>query len=368
MKYSEIGSNFWLAPETKFVVEELDNEDFGLPEGDMAFTSTGRGAILLVIAHMKQQRKVALLPSFTCSSVILPFVENGYQVDYYDIEKDLTISKERFLEKAEKMQPSVILVQNYYGFDTLTPMNEVFGNLQKQGVVIIEDVTHSLYSGIPRLTADYYVTSLRKWFGIPEGGMALSQKGPFQAKPTDSDSELERAKLDALYGKYRYIMEGIGEKPEVLGKCRDAETMLENQGGIHGLGDCSKAILANVDVAALQKQRRENYGFLVEKVNGLQSINAVFPTMPDAVVPLFLPVFTVAESDRKLLQAYLSARSVYAPILWPSFDGEKGLSLENASPTVKWVYKHILCIPVDQRYGLEDMAHIADVLTEFDNQ
>ena len=198
MKYSEIGSNFWLAPETKFVVEELDNEDFGLPEGDMAFTSTGRGAILLAIAHMKQQRKVALLPSFTCSSVILPFVENGYQVDYYDIEKDLTISKERFLEKAEKMQPSVILVQNYYGFDTLTPMKEVFGNLQKQGVVIIEDVTHSLYSGIPRLTADYYVTSLRKWFGIPEGGMALSQKGPFQAKPTDSDGDLERAKLDCV--------------------------------------------------------------------------------------------------------------------------------------------------------------------------
>jgi hypothetical protein len=69
-----------------------------------------------------------------------------------------------------------------------------------------------------------------------------------------------------------------------------------------------------------------------------------------------------------LLQDYLIVRSVYAPILWPSFDGEKGLSLENASPTVKWVYKHILCIPVDQRYGLEDMTHIADVLTEFDSQ
>lgn len=41
--------------------------------------------------------------------------------------------------------------------------------LRERKVVIIEDLTHGMFSSFKRLNADFFIGSLRKWLPIPDG-------------------------------------------------------------------------------------------------------------------------------------------------------------------------------------------------------
>lgn len=369
MKYSEIGSNFWLDPDRSYSGQPIPVAAFNLPQGDLFYTSTGRSAIALCLRQLDwpDDRKSALLPAYTCDSVVLPFVENGFRVAYYDLEKDLSVAAAAFLEKVAATRPAVILVHNYFGFDTLSPLQSILANLRKQGIILIEDLTQVLFSAIPRVEADYYVASFRKWMAIPEGGLALKCSGTFQNVPSATDAVLERAKLAGLHEKYRCIVKGEGQKQVFLDKCRIAEEILERQDDIYAMGDFSKRFLGNLDVAELKQRRRENYRFLLEHLKKLSAPVPVFPELAEGVVPLYLPVYAPSEESRNRLQLLLREKAIYAPIVWPNFDGFEGLSLQGIADSVDWIYRHTLSLPLDQRYGLEDMAAITAVLSAFED-
>lgn len=367
MKYTEIGSNFWLDPDRTYSGKPIPVAAFNLPEGDLIYTSTGRSAISLCLRQLDlaDDRKTALLPAYTCDSVVLPFVETGFRVAYYDLEKDLSVNEQAFLGKVAAESPAVVLVHNYFGFDTLSPMQAAFETLRRQGIVLIEDLTQVLFSAIPRVEADFYVASFRKWMAIPEGGLALRREGSFRNVPTETDGLLEKAKLDGLHAKFRYIIKGEGQKQLFLDKCRIAEEILETQSDIYAMGDFSKKFLGDLDITELKQRRRENYGYLLARLKENQSLEPVFPDLREGVVPLYLPLYARSEDDRDRLQAMLREKAIYAPIVWPNFDGYKGLELKGVAESVGWIYSHTLSLPLDQRYGLDDMAAITDVLHDF---
>lgn len=369
MKYSEIGSNFWLSPDSTYSDNPIPVEALNLPEGDLFYTSTGRSAIALCLRQLDipNGRKIALIPAYTCDSVVLPFVENGFRVAYYDLEKNLSVNGQEFLEKIRTVQPTVVLVHNYFGFDTLSPLQATLEKLRSQGIFLIEDLTQVLFSAIPRVEADFYVASFRKWMPIPEGGLALRREGKFSNTPTETDELLEKAKLDGLYEKFRYIVKGEGKKQVFLDKCHIAEEILETQGDLYAMGDFSKRFLGDLDVAELKQRRRENYRYLLEHLKNTESLAPVFPELSETVVPLYLPLYAQSEDSRNRLQIMLREKAIYAPIVWPNFDSIKGLELKGIAKAVEWIYAHTLSLPLDQRYNLEDMAAIAEVLNDFEH-
>ena len=110
MKLKEIGSTYWLSPNTTngFMRKSLKTPD--VFEG-ASYVSTCRSAIGIVLdILLPSEHKVALLPAFTCESVLVAFVDRGYVVYPYPIRRDLTIAWNQFLERIEKVQPSVVLV------------------------------------------------------------------------------------------------------------------------------------------------------------------------------------------------------------------------------------------------------------------
>jgi hypothetical protein len=115
--YKEIGSNFWLNRCDELKTKEISLDFLQLNIRDVAFLSTGRSAISFVLEYIELpvHKKVALLPPFTCHTVIEPFINAGYKVFYYRIDKNLTCSRQYFLEDIEKYQPSVVLVHGYFG-------------------------------------------------------------------------------------------------------------------------------------------------------------------------------------------------------------------------------------------------------------
>jgi hypothetical protein len=85
-------------------------------------------------------------------------------------------------------------------------------------------------------------------------------------------------------------------------------------------------------------------------------VKPLFDYLPDEVVPLYMPVLA---EDRTAVQLYLRENLIYAPVIWPKAEG-----ILHLSEDTQYLYDHMLCIPVDQRYSEDDMKRIVSCLKE----
>jgi hypothetical protein len=120
----------------------------------------------------------------------------------------------------------------------------------------------------------------------------------------------------------------------------------------------TQRILSGIDYEEAKKKRRKNFDQLhlsLGEKNGLLSM--IEPSVAaDSFVPLCYPYMTDnAESLRK----QLIENKIYVPIYWPELKGSSELNEFER----RFVHQ-IVCLPIDQRYGSEDMAGIADFLKE----
>ena len=356
----EIGSNFWLDPHQHYENVVLGTpEQFNCSGSDFVWLSTGRSAIRFVIDSIEERnpkkKKVAILPSFTCDTVVAPFIQAGYEVHYYQVSKALATSSDHILNTAFEYGASIVLFHRYFGFDTLDCQIDIMcERLREAEISTIEDCTQCLYSMIPRGDADYYVGSIRKWAGTPDGGFAVCRAGKFTKKPLCSDVELEHAKVSASYAKYEYIIHHHGDKSRVLAMYREAEDILDNQSTVFAISDTSATVQANLDMEALVMKRRNNYKLLEESL--ASKVYRVF-SLKEGVVPLYFPILV---DDRVSLQRCLIDNAVYAPIVWPK---DKCQPIQ--SNETEHLYQHMLCIPIDQRYDKDDMNRVIGVINCF---
>ncbi len=356
---SEIGSSFWIDPEKEYIQKQsISPEIFGISGENFAFLSTGRSSIGVALDYIKEQttNKVALLPAYTCESVIEPFTKSCFSVEFFSVKKDLTPDYEEIKEKIQSLQPSVFLFHRYFGFDTTLQIDEIVALCRENKIFVIEDRTQCLYSDIPLSDADFFVGSIRKWCEVPDGGFVVFRNGTIENKPQEADIKHEKVKLLASYEKYEYLYNSKGEKKAFLEKFNRAEELLEQQGKLYSISDFSKAIQSNIDVQELKNRRRENYKTLF---NGLISVDGVKPLLGalcENVTPLYMPVLA---ENRQAVQLHLRENFIYAPVIWPKAEGITSLNEET-----QYLYDHMLCIPVDQRYTQEDMKKIIDCLKE----
>lgn len=359
--FSEIGSSFWMNPNTDyFSLSDADPKSFGIVGNDFAWLSTGRSAIALALQHIQSQKsnlkKVALLPSYTCESVIEPFLKKGFSIDFFIINRDLSFNYSEIEEKLRLLEPSVFLFHPYFGFDTAQGISKVTDICKKKGVFVIEDRTQCLYSSFPISDADYFVGSIRKWCEAPDGGFVVFKDAKIENKPTQTDTKSEKIRLSASYSKYEYLINNKGDKQAFLQQYALAEELLENQGQLYCIAQSSRAVQSNLDVGRLKSRRRGNYSVLLQGLKAVNGVKPLFDYLPDGIVPLYMPVLA---EDRTAVQLHLREGLIYAPIIWP-----KAKYILNLSEDTQYLYDHMLCIPVDQRYSEDDMKRIISCLKE----
>lgn len=359
----EIGSNFWVDPAQDVVpVRSFDPACMSIHGSDLAATSSGRGALALILETIAQrfpgQEKRALLPSFTCHTVIAPFLAADYSIEYLPVDEDLRTQPAHLEAAIRRTGPTVVLLHRYFGFDTLPGAAQVVREAERQGVAVIEDRTQCLYSGIAPLPSSFCMGSLRKWAGLPDGGFAVCCDGRLSMHPDGYDKDLEQAKLAASYAKYRYLFENIGEKSAFLDLYRRAEGILDQETAVYAISPAAVGIQTSLDLSALSRHRRENYQILLDGMRGCQWLRPIFPELPEDAVPLYLPV--AVRGDRGDFQRYLADASIYAPIVWPRPD-----MLPPVCKEAETFYQQLLCIPVDQRYGPDDMGRIINTIKMF---
>ena len=347
----EIGSEYWKVDTGNNIENKITKA---------VFTASGRSAQSLIIECAGIKNRRALLPAYTCQHIVEPFVWTGWEVNYYDIQKDLTIELESLKAGIEKA-PGCIIVQSYYGFNTTKQANPLFKQAQTAGTIIIEDITHSFLSGWSPgyKEADYQFCSLRKWTGLTDGGYALSLcKSTFKTLQVEMESFV-RDRFNARSMKRRYIAEGDPKYKEEYRKLfKRAEDLLDGDIGVYSMSEAAKTDFRHIDFDFIKKKRQENYNYLLRTIAS-DYVKPIFGELIDDTCPIMLPVYI--DKKRSELHQRLIDNQIYCPIHWPA---PIQLTPEAKASSYS-IYNNIMAIPCDQRYGIEDMRRIVDILNMF---
>ena len=354
-RIKEIGSFYWLS-ESEYKKLQDSVDDKGLFDDPSILLSTGRSAIKEVLKQVNLKRKVALAPSFTCHSVIQPFLEEGFQVFPYPVNMDLSVDPKLFEDCVAVNQPSVILMHSYFGFDTLNGIKELVHKIQKQSIVFIEDFTHSLLSTFETVGADFNLGSIRKWYPIPDGAFV---KGVSLEQPIIDDSELVDAKMKALLDKGKYMEDGSFEKDVFMKEARDAEMVLDSRVDTFAMSKLSKLIVSNCEKDSIIKKRRANYRALLDHLKDNDTFTVLFKELKETEVPYMFPI--LVKRNRQAFQKYLAEHSIYATIIWACPEELQG----KVNADGQLIYNQILCIPIDQMYDNDDMQRIVFTINKY---
>lgn len=106
----------------------------------------------------------------------------------------------------------------------------------------------------------------------------------------------------------------------------------------------SRRIFESVDLEFVKQRHRENFEILHKALKGTNRLD--IPSMDFFACPLVYPYWTARNDFKnKLIDS-----KIFVATYWPNvFEWCKPTDLEYE------LADHVVCIPIDQRYGIEDM-------------
>ncbi|MDE7177718.1 MAG: UDP-2,4-diacetamido-2,4,6-trideoxy-beta-L-altropyranose hydrolase [Lachnospiraceae bacterium] len=373
----EIGSVFEINPAavkkcgetTAFHLVQVDK--YG--KAHCSFTASGREAIELALISLEREKpdtpKRCLMPAYMCDSVFLPFLHRDWELVFYTVDRGLISYGEELFRLTLEHDPGMIFIHPYYGTDTCRELRVQLKALRKSGVFVMEDVTQSYYlEGIGK-EADFVVGSLRKWYAIPDGGFVATDL-PLAQEILKAGEDYARERLSPLTEKWMYLHdetsseEGQEErqarKAAYLEKNHALEEGLDHYSDIRRMSQITLSILSETDEMAAAKKRSENYDYLYEKIGRMRRFCPILEK-EGGEAPLYFPLYV---REREELQSFLREREIYAPVLWPVGEENRDALFGDED----YIYRHMLALPLDQRYGIREMERIAEALLDFEKQ
>lgn len=268
------------------------------------------------------------VPSFLCASVERAANAAGAVVKTYPITRN-------FLPEWNSIQVAdndYLYLVDYYGQlpdEDIEQARERF-----HGRIIVDEVMAFFRKPLGGMDTLY---SCRKFFGVSDGAYLYTDAKLDRELPADES----HAHLDFVLGRF--------ERPASEFYARSSENnsrFIED--GIRLMSPLTHNILRAVDYDEVARVRKENFELLHA---GLGEANLLAPICPPG--PFMYPLLLHNGGD---IRPLLHRRKLYIPMLWDHAEHAEGVAGEYA--------RNILPLPVDQRYGAQDMAHIIDILSE----
>lgn len=354
----EIGGDFSL---TSSNLESKPAYNYLQGKAGTCFLSTCRSAITEILKkHLPANNKLALVPSFTCHVCVEPFVKEGYEVYPYSVETNLCVNWGKLLEDADRLNPSVILIHSYFGLNTLEGDEETIELLRERKIVIIEDLTHGMFSSFKNLNADFFIGSLRKWFPIPDGafikGLDLDENDYCE------DEDLVKMKLDAMLMKGSFQEMATQENSGYRKAGVDSEHFLDTRVNTYRMSEVSKRLFNTFDIETIKKRRRDNFNCLYDILEKCSGIYPVLSKCKENESPYMFPLYV--EKGRSEFQKYMVSNKVFPTIIW----GCPEDLLSKIDNNARYIYDHIICIHCDHRYTTDDMMRVGLLINEYNNK
>jgi len=328
---------------------------------DIVYLSTGRAAIKFILLNIIKKVKIkkCWLPSYLCETIIQPLRELDLDYEFYHLKENLQLDIDYLSRRIEKND--LVFTINYFNFLFNDKVIKFLRKLKNNNVIIIEDLTHSFLTNniFSYKISDYSIISLRKWFGIPDGGIAFSNNNLF-----DKNLIVKRSFYDFVHLRLKYAilknfyLNKIINKKDSFRKMHDkAEELANLTIRLNAMSNISKIILNSVDFNNIIYRRRMNFKYLLSSFEDLHKIEILCKNLEEGICPIGFPIIA---TKRDVLRDYLASNNIYCPIHW---------LLPEEIPK-KFIYsyflsKNIITIPCDQRYSIEDMEVIVRKVKEF---
>jgi len=318
-----------------------------------------REALFDIAQHLDTGNKVVLLPAYTCDTVITPFMELGWTCVYYLVDLQLRIETQSVLDLYNQYHASLIVVHPYYGKDLNKAEIDLLDYLHGKGCKVAVDLTQCVFSSQRLSCVDYYVGSYRKWFAIPDGGyLELADQTEVFDALLEENTDFVSLQRDAMYLRGLYFQTDNEEVKSISRRLNKmAVEMTDYNIAPHKMSEISCALLAKEDKLENQKRRYSNYKYLLDQLEGIKDCRILCDNMDEVnSAPLYFMIYV---NDRGDLQRDFAERHIYAPVIWPVVYDDVLID-----DTVKYIYDHILAIPIDQRYDEHDMENIVETIKE----
>lgn len=305
--------------------------------------ASGRAALYQILKYLKSEKGVGrvLLPDYLCSSVLVPIktLELGYE--FYPIDEALELEEEAF--SALYVKGTAVLVINYFGMKDLTKQVSFIRSLEKDAIIIEDDVQAYYEFKKPLGDVDFKFTSLRKAFAVPDGGLV---KTKHQLPVIETPNTFGQYKAAAALLKS--MREGNFNDKIYLELFEKGESIIDDELE-SGISLIAAKLYSNLDEKRVKIRRLNNARYLVKKLEEI-NIKPILPLL-EGHVPLFIPI-TLDNRDK--VRKAMFQHEIFCPIHWPL----EGLDLNRG----KIMAANELSLIVDQRYGQKEMD---EILTSF---
>ena len=285
-----------------------------LPDG--VLLNSGRNALRYIVRKLGIKR--IHVPYYTCPVVWDALNMERCQIEFYEIGMDLQ-PKKRFAKE------DFVLYTNYFGC-----CGGIVDELAADYPNLIVDCAQAYYAN-PKGMASF--SSPRKFFGVPDGGVAY---GVSYTPYEDAYAVEDNPSYRMIHLKLR----SQGETEKGYEAFQKAESSFDGA-EIKIMSPETQRMMGHVDKDRYAHVRIENFQFL----DAYLHTNLKIHRSSDDV-PMVYPYMT----DDPRLRARLIQEKIYVASYWPGVS-HCGDLLER-----------ILPLPIDQRYGEEDMKRILEVV------
>ena len=279
------------------------------------------------VLRVRQYRKV-FIPYYTCEIVLQPFRLLNIDYEFYHINEALEP-----VELPDLKDGEAFLYTNYFGLKQAC----VERLAQHYGKQLFVDNAQAFFAK-PIVGIDTFY-SPRKFLGVPDGGYlycdAPSNVELPHAVSFDRMSHLlKRVDIgaEAGYGDFKCNDESLAEQP------------------VMRMSFLTEKLLESIDYQCINNARRNNYQLLDAQLGMLNKLG--FGLSKDAV-PMVYPFL----SDNKDLKKKLIENKIFIATYWPNV-------MEWCKKN-DWEYQlaqQACFLPVDQRYGEEEMKQMVDFI------
>lgn len=312
---------------------------------------SGRDALKAIALFYHHRTKKVLLPALCCESMVTPFLMSGYEVVFYKINSNYTADVDDIEKKLEK--GCVFLYMSYFGIDAIDS-SYIRSWKRNFEIISIEDRTQNILIEPKGFLPDITISSIRKWLALPDGALLWANEN--YVCNAIIDNKFSDIRERAMRVKSSYLSEGVESlKDTYLSMFQSANRMLDESLNIFSISRKSEMILRQIDFNKIFNQREQNVKILKQNLEIAKEKKLLaFITEKPEKSTLYFPILV---EKRDEVQKLLAKEKVYCPVIWPLPHGAKRIC-----NVADYTAKHMLAIPCDQRYSVEDMAFISEKL------
>lgn len=268
------------------------------------------------------------IPMYLCDSVGESCKAAGVAIRTYDVTKDFKPDYHTINLTAG----DYLYLVDYYG--QLDKKDVLAARDACEGRLVLDEVQAFFRRPLPGIDTIY---CCRKFFGVPDGGYLYTDAHLERKLPQARSSQhmvhvLGRMDdgANAHYGEYSASERLFGTEP------------------VAAMSELTHNLLRAIDYQAVADARLRNFSLVSERLGSRNELAPI--ARPGAYMYPFLT------RDASPIRKAMQQRKVYVPTLWPG-----SASLEGMSGRLS---RDILPLPIDQRYGADDMTYMCDLLLE----